>query len=260
MLPDFHGKAIDPLARQAAIEVARLTQPKQIVYLGDGVDCAGVFSNHPAQFIRELEYCYDEDTDSANEFLDDIAQAANDPETKMLEGNHEAHIERWLTKNLSSKRDAKTIRDVIAPDIKLRLKKRGIKYYRMSGFYDGLTINGTFRWGKCHFTHGFTAAKFATAIHVQRFGSNVVHGHTHRAQEYRTRTVNAGVIGGWSPGCLCKLQPLYMHCSPTEWSHGVGLQWVEPNGDFLHINVPIVNGRTMVAGLLKTIKPKKLYK
>ena len=32
---------------------------------------------------------------------------------------------------------------------------------------------------------------------VEKFGGNVVHGHTHRAQEYKTKTVRAAAIGGW---------------------------------------------------------------
>lgn len=260
VLPDFHGKAIDPMARAAVIRDTKLIKPKQIAWLGDGVDCGGIFSKHAPGHVGELEYCYEEDCDAAESFIEDVTNAAGDPEQKMVEGNHELHVERFIAQTWTSKRDAKAVRTLIAPDTRLKLKKRGIKFYRSALFHDGLTINGAFKWGKCHFTHGFTAAKFATAIHVARFGSNVVHGHTHRAQEYRTRTVNAGVIGGWSPGCLCRLQPLYMHGSPTEWSLGYGLQLVEPNGEFLHINVPIVNGRTMVDGLLKTIKPRRMYK
>lgn len=259
-MPDFHGKALDPVARVAVLNDVKLIKPKQIVWLGDGTDCSGIFSKHPPGFIRELDYSFEEDLEATESFMTDINEAAGDCEQKMLQGNHEYHIERWIAQTFTSKKDATSLNNLMAVDARLKLKKKGIKFYRLSSFYDGLSINGAFKWGKCHFTHGFTAAKFATAIHVARFGSNIVHGHTHRAQEYRTRTVNAGVIGGWSPGCLCRLQPLYMHGSPTEWSLGYGLQWVEQSGEFLHINVPIVNGRTMVAGLLKTIKPKRMYK
>ena len=89
---------------------------------------------------------------------------------------------------------------------------------------------------------------------VRRNGKSFVCGNTHRADSYIIRQVKSGTIGAWSPGCLCELQPLWQHTNPTEWSHGYGLQMVLSNGDFLHINVPIVDGKSLLSPLVEELK------
>jgi hypothetical protein len=54
-------------------------------------------------------------------------------------------------------------------------------------------------------------------------------------------------IGAWCPGTLAKLQPLYRHTAPTSWSHGYAVQFINERGNFLHINVPIIQGRSILS-------------
>lgn len=89
---------------------------------------------------------------------------------------------------------------------------------------------------------------------MRRNGKVFVAGNTHRADSYIIRTVKAGAIGGWCSGCLCVLQPLWQHTAPTDWTHGYGLQLVQADGDFLHINVPIINGHSPLDVLLEAMK------
>jgi hypothetical protein len=84
--------------------------------------------------------------------------------------------------------------------------------------------------------------KHAAHSHLGKFGGNVVFGHTHRTDSMLVRTIKEGTIGAWNPGCLCRLQPLWMHTQPTDWSHGYHVQIVEPSGKFLPINIPIIDG------------------
>lgn len=221
--------------------------------LGDHVDTGGIYDKHPRQAIEDLEYSYYEDCDAANDFLDEIQKRAPRAEIHYLEGNHEYHVERWAVDKIGG-RDARRFIDENAPHAKLRLKQRGIRFYRRMAFYQGIAIPNTIKLGKCYFTHGISAAKHATAIHVQRFGACVQHGHTHRAQEYRTRTVTSPAIGGWCPGTLSQLQPTYAHTNLTEWSHGYGLDFVNPKtGSFAHLNVAIINGRSCLADVGKLV-------
>jgi transposase-like protein len=88
---------------------------------------------------------------------------------------------------------------------------------------------------------------------MRRNGKVFVAGNTHRADSYVIRTIGAGVIGAWSPGCLCILQPLWQHTNPTDWSHGYGLQLVSDDGSFLHINVPVINGKSYLGPLFKAV-------
>lgn len=166
-----------------------------------------------------------------------------------------SRIEKWcVTESLRNSKDAAYLLQLFSANSVLSIEKRGIRWIRQGVFYDNCSIPATIMRGKCYFTHGSSTSKHAASVHVSRFGGNVVYGHTHRADFHMTRTVRDGAIGGWSPGCLCKLQPLWQHTNPTEWSHGYGLQLVEKDGSFLHINVPIIDGKSYLGPLFKAIK------
>jgi hypothetical protein len=82
------------------------------------------------------------------------------------------------------------------------------------------------------------------------FGSNVVFGHVHTADSAFDRKVSDGEIGAHCPGSLCRQQPLWMHTNPTNWTHGYGIQIVGEDGGFLHINIPIIEGRSYLSPLI----------
>lgn len=258
VVPDSHGSLIDRRARDAFLVDLAALDPDELVLLGDHVDAGGLYSKFSRLAQEDLQYSYDEDLEAGNAFLDEIQQRAPRARIHYLEGNHEYHVERWAVEHLAHERDVRRFLKQNGPASQLKLEQRGIKFYRMMETYQGLSIPGTIRLGTCYFTHGITASKFATATHLTRFGANVVHGHTHRAQEHKGRTVKAGVIGAWCPGTLAKLQPTYMHTNPTDWSHGYGLQFVSPgsSGSFLHINVPIVSGASLLLPLTSQMQTR----
>jgi UDP-2,3-diacylglucosamine pyrophosphatase LpxH len=250
VIPDSHGEHIDPLARAALLaDLDKLgDQVEEIVFLGDHLDCGGTFNAHQRNYTNEMTESYQGDVAATNLFLDDIqGRCAKVRWAGYLEGNHEAHIERWAARNFERRRDAEMVLDAIGPQRVLRLHKRGIKYFRRAEMYQGIGIQGTIRRGKCYFTHGIVANKHATQTHLERFADNVVHGHTHRAQSAIGRTVKSSCIGAWCPGTLAKLQPLYNHTNPTNHSHGYALQFVSrTGGTFLHFNVPIFKGKSLL--------------
>lgn len=256
--PDFHGKYHDVRAKRAFLSDLRILRPKRIVGLGDGTDVSGVFSAHPRNYIEELEYSYEEDVDAFGSFLDEIQEICPDAEIDVIEGNHDAHIHRWVARTFTHSKDAEKVRSLLAPEERLRFKERGIRYYRTEKKYMGLSVPGTIKIGKCLFTHGFHAGKYATAQHLDSLGTNCVHGHTHRAQSVVKRTAASGEIGAWCPGTLSVLQPLYRHNAVTTWSHGYAVQMHERDGRFLHINVPIVGGRSLLSPLLNELRPQRL--
>jgi hypothetical protein len=122
----------------------------------------------------------------------------------------------------------------------------------------GLSVPGTIRLGKCFFTHGISHSQHAAAQHLRRFGANVVFGHVHRSQAIVERTVTSDGFGAWCPGTLAKLQPLYRHTAPTSWSHGYAVQFVNRRtGTFLHFNVPIFKGRSILLETVDAIHYRK---
>lgn len=252
IIPDSHGEHIDWTAANAFLGDLKALNPDEIVGMGDHLDCAGTFSSHQRSYTNELAESYQDDVEAANTFWD-MVQARSNAETYYLEGNHEAHVERWASRTFTSKKDADSLLDKFGPVPVLGLKRRGIKYYRRSEHYQGISIPGCIRLGKCFFVHGISHSKHAAVAHLARFGANVVFGHVHRSQAIVERTVTASGFGAWCPGTLAKLQPLYKHTEPSSWSHGYGVQFVAPSGNFLHLNVPILDGKSLLLDVAKRL-------
>lgn len=252
IIPDSHGSAIDHGAASAFLADLKIINPAEIVMLGDHVDCGGFLAqHHTLGYVAQTDYSYAEDIAMANSFLDAIQKTAPRAVIHYIEGNHERRVETWcVTQTLRHSKDSEMLRQAFAPEFLLRLKERGIHYYRQSEHYNGLRVPGAILIGKCHFWHGTSAAEHAASINLKQFGGNVVYGHTHRADHSLRRPVQTGEVGAWNPGCLCKLQPLWQHTRPTDWTTGYGMQTVAGNGEFLHINIPIVDGRSLLMPLL----------
>lgn len=254
-VPDTHGCLIDPQAASAFFSDMEIVKPAEVVLLGDHLECGGFLAqHHTLGYVAQTEYTFDEDVSATNQFLDRMQSIIPNARFDYIEGNHERRIENWCTTQaLANKTDAEFLRRMFSASSVLHLEKRNINWIRQGVFYDDLPLPATIKRGLCYFTHGSSTAKHAASEHVKKFGGNVVYGHTHRADSYFIRTVKTGVIGAWSPGCLCVLQPLWQHTNPTDWSHGYGLQLVNPDGSFLHINVPIIDGKSYLHPLFKAV-------
>lgn len=252
VIPDSHGSSIDVAARDAFLRDLKGISPSQIVWLGDQVDAGGPLSEHPSGSLVERQaYSYDEDCAAANEFHDLVAEAAPRAEQWALEGNHELHVSRYAARYVDSQLAARFLKDQ-DPASRLNLRGRGVKYFRMLDQHHGLRERGVIRLGKCCFTHGASfGSKFATAQILAKFNYNVVHGHTHRAAEATNSTVRDEALVAYSPGCLCEKRPLWRQTSVSEWTHGYGLQFVQPSGNFQHVNVKIVDGVSMLPDKLR---------
>lgn len=246
VIPDSHGNHIDLCARDAFLRDLSRLDANEIVMLGDHLDCGGTFSTHQRSYTNEMAESYEDDCDAANRLLDLIQKASPKASTYYLEGNHEAHVERWASRTFMNQKDAVKLLEAYGPEKVLDLKKRGIRYYKRSEHYMGISIPGTIRLGKCFFVHGISHSKHAASTHLARFGASVVFGHIHRSQSVVERSVTSDGFGAWCPGTLAKLQPLYKHTEPSSWSHGYGVQFVAPSGNFLHLNVPILAGKSML--------------
>lgn len=253
-VPDTHGCLADDDGVGAFLGDLQIIKPKEVILLGDHLECGGFLAqHHTLGYVAQTEYTFDEDVQATNELLDKIQEVQ--PETvEYIEGNHERRIENWcVTQALKNTTDAEYLRRMFSAESVLSLESRGIRWIRQGQYYDDVPLPATIKKGHCYFTHGSSTAKHAAAEHVKKFGGNVVYGHTHRADSYMIRTVSSGVIGAWSPGCLCVLQPLWQHTNPTEWSHGYGLQLVSDDGSFLHINVPIIGGKSYLGPLFNEV-------
>lgn len=246
VIPDTHGCYMDEPAVSAMLADMEAIRPKQVVLLGDHLDCAGFLSQHlPTTYVTETIYTFEDDVAACNTLLDSIQKIVPKAEIHYLEGNHERRLERFVTNHaLKNPSDANYLQRMFSVNSVLSLEKRGIHWYRQGVFYAGLAIPATLKLDDCYFTHGSSTAMHAAKRMLDDFGGNVVYGHTHRADSFTKRTVRDGVIAAWNPGCLMVLNPPYVHTQITGWSHGYGLQFVREKYGFLHINVPISEGRS----------------
>jgi predicted phosphodiesterase len=252
-LADTHGAKVNKPALAAVLADIKAINPHEIILLGDHVDCGGFLAEHLVMgYVAETDYSYEDDLAHANAFLTALQEAAPRAKIEYIEGNHERRVETWaVTRTLRHKRDAEGLRKLYSPEFRLDLKTRGIAYYRQSEFYDGLSSPGIIKRGKCFFVHGISTSRNAVAATLMKIGGNCVFGHTHRHQAELIRLVSVGVVGGWNPGCLCELQPLWQNTDPTVWTHGYGVQLISSDGSFLHLNVPVIDGKSTFASLWK---------
>ena len=241
IVPDSHGEHIHwGFANGMINDVERLAgEIKEVVWLGDHLDCGGTFNSHQRTYTNEMSESYREDVRAARRLINMIRERTPHAAHHYLEGNHEQHVERFLARNFHSYQDAEYLLDLVGPRTVLKLDELDIRYYKRSDMHMGLTIPGLIKLGKVTFIHGVSIAKNATAATLERIGDNVVHGHTHRAQSTIIRTASAEALGGWCPGTLAKLQPLYKHTEPTNWTGGYALEFVESSGRFTHVQVPL---------------------
>lgn len=256
IIPDSHGAHIDNAAASAMLrDLELLGDVDEIICLGDHLDCGGTFSSHQRNYTHEMTESYASDVAAANWFFDEIRTRAPNAVIDYIAGNHEQHIERWAARNFDAFADAQFALERLGPEAVLHLKKRQIRYYRQSEMYDGLSVPGTIKRGKCYFTHGMSHAKHADAAHLQRVGANVVFGHVHRVMSVGERTVECDAFGAWCPGTLAKLQPLYKHTVPSSWQHGYAVQFINKStGTFVHFNVPIYRGESYLRNVVDGIR------
>lgn len=250
IIPDLHGAYLDPDAVAVFFDDLKKLNPDVIVQLGDVIEAGGFMSGHHVDvYAAQTAYSYEHDVAAANQFLDRLAELCPSAEVHMLQGNHDHRVERWcVAQTLRSTKDAMFLERCVGPESAMKLKDRGIRYYRKDTQYQGLPICGAMRLGTakhpCYFTHGISTAKHAAHAHFLQFGSNVVFGHTHRIDKFAGNTVHGGSFEANSPGCLCKLSALWLHGSPNNWQHGYGVQIVNKSGRFSHQNVRIENGHS----------------
>jgi predicted phosphodiesterase len=244
VIPDTHGCYLDKVAAKAFLEDLKNINPDEIVMLGDHLDCGGFLAMHHTMcYVAETAYTFADDVAAANEFLDRVQEAAPNATIHMLQGNHERRIEKWIvTEVVRNKEDAEFLHNLFSAEKVLHIEERGINYYVENEFHHGLRVRGAIKLGDCCFTHGISTAKHAASVTVSKFGHCIVYGHTHRIDSHTIRNVSSGVLSAWCPGCLCEIQPYYGYTNLSDWAHGYGIQFVQKDGKFLHINVPIIEG------------------
>lgn len=257
IISDTHGCHIDLQAWSAVLADLKRLPVREVVLLGDHAETGGFLAEHHVpMFMAEAKYSYADDIAATNKMLDELQSATPGATYHYLEGNHEGRVEKWVMQTaIYSGEDREMLRRAISPEFRLKLAERGINYYRRSEFNNTTKERGVLKLGDCFFVHEISSAKNACKVAVDKFAGNVVFGHTHRADSATVRKPNVGTISAYNPGCLCASHPLWQHsrAAINEWTTGFAIQLCQPDGSFLHINVPVIDGVSLLLPLTKAL-------
>jgi predicted phosphodiesterase len=249
ILGDTHGSYAAWDAVNAMLGDAERMDVREVVHLGDGLECGGwLAQHHTLGFVPQAAYSYEDDVNAANQLLDRLQAATPNAKHYYVCGNHEWRIEREILKRtVGHYKDSKFLLDKMGPEAVLNLKARGIKYIASDLHHNQLEAKGTLQLGKCLFTHGaWLLGDNAPRRALNVLKSNVCFGNTHRIGMAIQQSAHEPLLGAWTFGCLCERVPLYMNTKPTDWAHGYGLQSVNKDGTFFTIPVPIRKGKSLL--------------
>ena len=257
MIPDVHGNKMDLKAVGCMLDdldMLGVGKGDIVIQIGDLVDCGGFLAQHQTMgYVAEIgDTSYAQDIASANWFIDELQKATIGADYHFLEGNHDQRIEKWcVNQSLRHKEDALELLSIMGVETRLSLGARGIPYYKTTEKHMGLEYPGLIKIGNCYYTHGSVYPTNAAKAYADLYNVNIGFGHTHRADTWVKRSLENGSITAFNPGTMSEKQPMWQHSKPTNWTHGYNLQVVSETGDFLNINVPIINGRSYLYPLLE---------
>jgi len=253
---DLHGQRMDRPAVNAFLEDLKALNPEEILLGGDMVECGGwLTKHHPIGFQAQTDYSYQEDIEAAAWFLDEVQARAPHATIKYTEGNHEDGVERLILDMVKAhQRDAEFMMKAFAPKSLLQLKERGIEYYGRHDQHEDDLPPGWIRWGKMCYVHELAGGKNAARSSLLSAATNVCFHHTHQEDTASIVFPGVGLVKAFNSGCLCKRQPVWRHSAPTSWSHGYGIEFIEPSGEFLRIHVPISDGHSFAGTMLDKLK------
>lgn len=159
-------------------------------------------------------------------------------------GNHEDRLRRLVWKSPSLLRSVdKASREKLVnlldfPEM-FGLGEYGFEW-RPYGGYEML--------GKLMVTHGSMVSKHSGQsgrAHLDKYGTSVLIGHTHRGGIFYKRDVH-GVHAAYENFCLCKLNPEY--AQHPNWQNGFSVVHVSSNGLFNVQQIPILPGNQFFYG------------
>jgi hypothetical protein len=170
-------------------------------------------------------------------------------------GNHDDRVERAIVDlTLGHQMDADMLTTLWGPASILRLKDRGIAWYRRDEVYVEGYPRGWIKLGKMCFTHEIGRGKNAARDAVTKSAANVTFGHTHRDDSATIVFPGVGICKAFNPGCLCLMQPIYAHSDPTSWSQGYDIDFVAKSGNFQRVHVPIWRGESLAGAMITRFK------
>jgi UDP-2,3-diacylglucosamine pyrophosphatase LpxH len=209
VLNDQHIPYHDKTIRRLSLDFVREHKPGTIHLLGDVIDFYSI-SRYSKDPTRKTDL--QSDLDDTVAYFNDLREASPDSKIEYSEGNHEYRLKAYLQ---GTAPELDCLRCLHLAEL-LRFNEYKINYHGAHKPY----------WvGHLLFTHGNIARKHSgqsAMAHHDRYGGNVIHGHTHRAGSF-FHTVFGDTYGAWESPCQCDADPEY--CIKPNWQQGWSVVW-----------------------------------
>lgn len=239
VLNDMHIPFESKMAIRAVLDAVQRIKPEGIDLLGDLADCYTVskFSKDPSRRMT-----FKQEVNKVKTFLQHLVQVApRRCDIRFSDGNHEDRIRktRWeLGPGFGSL-------DQLNSQALYGLADLGMRYYPYTKPY---------QIGQLWFHHGKVLRRWSggtAQASIQAAGGSVIVGHCHRLAHV-FHTTWSSTFQGWENGCLCTLNPEWLH-GPPDWQHGFALIRYGKRRSFGVQQIQIRKGRYWLDG--KEYKP-----
>ena len=247
VLSDQHIPFQDPVLEDLTIDFLKEHKPKVIHLLGDVLDFYSLsrFDKDPARLVT-----LQDELDGATRYFRRLRSVCPKARIIYSEGNHENRLRRYLW---SQARALSNLRTLSFEEL------LGLDEFKI----EWVDAHSPYKIGALLFIHGELVRRASGASakgHMDKFGCNVIHGHTHRLGAHYHRTYS-DMMGAWENGCLCTLDPEY--AVKPDWQNGWSVIWF--NGEQFHVEqVCVVDAQYVYHGKVykhrKTARARKSSK
>ena len=229
-LTDIHLPYHDIDALTLALDYGKEKKINTIWLNGDIMDCYQASTHEKNPKNRDMSY----ELQVCRDFLDLLKKQFPLAKIFFKCGNHELRWERFLRVKAPLLLDTEEFK----LEILLKLGERGITW---------IPNTQLVKAGRLNVIHG-NEYKGGGGINVARTlwlraGDNVIAGDKHKTQSGLKTNVDKSVVGTWSVGCLCELNPEYL--SFNEWNLGFAHIELFKDGGFAVHNKSIINGKVL---------------
>lgn len=231
ILSDIHFPYYDRVALEAAIKYLIDWNPDCLILNGDIIDCFHLSTFEKDKRQRSFKY----ELDMLKNFFDQLRELFPTQRIIYKIGNHEERYEKQILANV--------------PEL-IELEYFHFENVIKSNQFNIEVVKGkrVILVGKLNVIHGHELPRgMAAPVNPARgfflrTKASTIGGHHHQSSEHIENDLNGNIIGAFSTGCLCELNPHYMPIN--KWNHGFAV--VENFGhDYMVRNLKIINGRVL---------------